>query len=119
MEYVTGKRKTDAVVFFLLLAVLVIYSPLMRVYHEGRHCEVTVVAIGPDESREELEVPPQFRGSHRSISRTEQRIKDFMDSEAGQQLLDDGKHLEWQLSYLARGGRSYNTRTVITDPNDE
>ena len=119
MQSITRNRKLDTYIFLVLLVILVAYSPKMRVYYQGHPCEVKVVSVGADDSRTELELPPEFLGSHTSISKTASRIVAFAETEEGKQLAGDGVRLEWELADSADSRWRYKSRTLVTNQRDE
>src|SRR5687768_13806526 len=82
---VTGSRRSDRLLFFSVLGVLIVLSPALRVYYQVTVAEVSVDRVPPDGRRVALETPPPFKqpgiGNWRGdvlISRLEPQIRQYM-----------------------------------------
>ena len=118
MGSATGSRTYDLVIFFALSGALLLYSPKMRVYYQGRPCEVTLTAIGPDGVRTELTAPVEIQGAQNSITRTQKRILRFVRTEEGKALGNTEGRLEWHLTYKVSGQPDPAVRTIVTHKTD-
>ena len=118
MGFATGNRKSGLFIFFFLLALLLIYSPLMRVYYEGKPIGVKVSAVDGNGERSELELPVAFQGVHRSFIRTERAIAAFVLTEEGKSFVNPGSHLEWELYVKAPDEEEYQLLVIRTHERD-
>ena len=58
---VTGSRRSDRLLFFSVLCMLIVVSPRLRVYYQVTVVEVSVDRVTPEGQRVALETPSQFK----------------------------------------------------------
>jgi len=103
---VTGSRRSDRLLFFSVLGLLILFTPALRVYYQVTVAEVSVERVTPDGRRIALETPSQFErpgfGYWRGdvlMSRLEPRIREYMQRSAWAGDAQPGTRFVWTVRW--------------------
>jgi len=115
LSTITGSRALDRAFFVGVLALMVLATPRILVYHHGTPTKVSVVAITADGKRSALETPESLQGVRRGIRSAERQIRSFAETPTARALTPPGGRLEWSLHYPIDYIRFDHVRIINTE----
>lgn len=96
---VTGSRTLDQILFFGILALMVLATPLLLVYYRSPFCKIVVVAITSEGERLPRKTPKPLKGIRPGIQGAERLIRDFARTPAALELAPPDGRLEWSVHF--------------------